>query len=343
MKKLILLSCIATSVMYADIANQTQEQQQKSESSRQQNTRSETKSDTSSITKNQGSEKSINNTLSRSLTETRNATSSVSKNKNGAWSISVNPIPHLLQKLREMGWYSQAFFLKNSDIGTAYYADEDEEIIDLTAKSYYESKASMRGKMNHNQVKKIEKAINTLYYTGTVVDRALKIMSTYYTPDDINLDGMAEAAIKQAYNETKHKWINIYNCTYGGDANTYTCNDGEYVIMLTSSVPQLIKTGTVYYSAEKIGFGTPNLTISFATNSSQAIDKLVQDSQSKQVAQAVRDYVSDLRSKGQSKVASEIESAFIEKALTTNVSNTASATIQAINSGSPISVLKIFQ
>jgi hypothetical protein len=44
-----------------------------------------------------------------------------------------------------------------------------------------------------------------------------------------------------------------------------------------------------------------------------------------------------------SEQASAIKQRFIEKAMTTNVSQNTQAAVQAINSGSPTAVLKVFQ
>lgn len=347
MKKVLLLSLVAiTTLLQADLSNSTQKQDQQSQSTKQNQQKSINQSDTRSLTQNQGSENSINKSLTDTLTNTRSITQSVNKSQTGNWSININPVPYVLMQLRNHGWDRRAFFLTNKDIGTSYSyadADDDEEVIDLNKKAYYEAKASTRGNMQRSQVVKLQEIITLLNYTGAIADKAISYMNKYNNPDSTDIENLAYAALKKAVQEVPAKRVDIQQCSYGGNNDTYTCNNGEYTISLTNSVPTLLKNGVPYYSAERIGFSTPSLTLSFATSTSEAMSKLMQDSQSRAVAQAVRDYTSRLKSQGQSDTASKIESAFVEKALTTNVSNTATATVQAINSGSPTAVLKIFQ
>lgn len=344
MKKILMLGIVASSFLFADISNNTQRQEQQSESQRTQEQRGTTQSDTKSIIQNRGDEQSINRSLSKTLSETRSATQSVSKSKNGNWSITLNPVPYILMQLRSSGWDERAFFLRNSDIGTSFYIDEDEYIIDMNKKAYTEAKASTRGKMEFSQIAKLKEVITLLNYTGAVADQAISHINKFNEPDATNIENMARKALTQALKEVKKQSINIYNCNYGGSNDVYVCNNGEYTLALgQAGVPSLLKNGVPFYSAERIGFSTPSLTLSFATSTSEAMSKLIQDSQTRAVAQAIREYTSHLKSSGQSEVATKIENAFVEKALSTNVSNTASATITAINSGSPTSVLKIFQ
>jgi len=346
MKKVLILSLVAiTTLLQADISNNTQKQDQQSEATREQRQKSINQSDTKSLTQNQGSENSINQSLTDTLTSTRSVTQSINKSKTGNWSISINPVPYVLMQLRDNGWDRRAFFLTNKDIGTSYYyADNnDEEIIDLNKKAFNEAKASTRGKMKRSQVAKLQEIITLLNYSGAIADRAISHMNKFNNPDATDIENIAFNALKKAIKEVPVKKVDIHQCSYGGNNDTYTCNNGEYTVSLTSSVPTLLKNGVPFYSAERIGFSTPSLTLSFATSTSDAMSKLAQDSQTKAVAQAVREYTSYLKSHGQNDTASRIESAFVEKALTTNVSNTATATVQAINSGSPTAVLKIFQ
>jgi len=344
MKKLLLLGIVSSSFLFADISNNTQRQEQQSQSQRTQQQKGTTQSDSKSITKNRGDEQSINRSLSKTLSETRSATQSVSKSKNGNWSITLNPVPYVLMQLRSNGWDKRAFFLTNSDIGTSFYVDEDEYIIDMNKKAYTEAKASTRGRMERSQIAKLEEIITLLNYTGAVADQAISHINKFNEPDAVNIEITVKKALDKAFREIKKQNINIYNCNYGGSNDVYVCNHGEYTLALgQAGVPSLLKNGVAFYSTERIGFSTPTLTLSFATSTSEAMSKLSQDSETRAVAQAIREYTSNLKSSGQSEVATKIENAFVEKALTTNVSNTASATITAINSGSPTSVLKIFQ
>jgi len=343
MKKTIVISMLTLSVLQADLSNSNQVQDQKSEAQRQQDQKSINKSDSKSITKNRGDESSINKSLTKTLTDTRSITKSINKSKNGSWSINLNPVPYVLMQLREHKWDRRAFFLRNSDIGTDYFYDDDEDIIDLNKKAFYEAKSATRGGMKRSQVKKLKEIIEVLDYTGAIADSAISHMNDFNHPDATNIKDLSLFALSKAINEIKPKNIDIYQCNYGGNNNIYVCNHGEYTVALgDAGMPSLIKNGVPYYSAERIGFSTPSLTVSFATSTSEAMSKLIQDSESRAVAQMIREYVSHLQSNGQSEVASKIESAFVEKALTLNVSRTATATVAAINSGSPTAVLKVF-
>jgi len=343
MKKIIAISLIVATSLFADLSTSTQKQEQKSESLRQQEQRGKTEQLTHNKQLNQGKEKSISKNITQTLSKIRSSTHTVSKSSSGTWRIELNPIPYILMKMRDLGWNEKAFFLTNSDIGTSYYVGDDEDIIDLDAQSYYENKAKMRGRLDEKTTKKVSYYINLLSYTGAVADRAANLMKHYPKASFDNIEKLAEVAVYKAYKEIKPKRINIYECRFGGNNDTYTCNNGQYTLMLTSSVPTLLKNGTAYYSSANIGFTKPTLTISFATNTNDALSKLEQDQKSASVAKMIREYTSKLESEGKTEIAQKIKNKFIEKALTENVSNTSTAVVNAINSGSPIAVLNIFK
>jgi hypothetical protein len=343
MKKQIIISLLLASSLLADLSNQTSKQKSEQESERNSEQKSINQSDTKTLQESRGSENSDVKTVTKNLSEIKSFTKSVTKSKSGNWSVNINPIPYILMEMRTLGWDRRAFLLKNSDLGTTYFMDSKEEIIDLNAKAFAETKAQTRGKMSKQQIAKIQNTIELLYFSGEVADKASSLMQNFYDPNIKNINELAKQAVHKAYNNTEPKRFNISSCNYGGSNDVYTCNDGEFTIVLTSSVPTLLRNGAPYYSAERIGFNTPSLTISFATNDSDAMSKVEQDSESRSVAQAVRQYTAHLEQQGQSEVASKIKTAMIEKALTSNLSTTASATVQAINSGSPTAVLKIFQ
>ncbi|QOG13045.1 hypothetical protein [Arcobacter sp. FWKO B] len=350
MKKIVLTSLIASNLLLADLTTTVTKQDQQSESTKEQLQKSINKALTDTESKSRGDENSINKSLSKSLTETRSVTQNATQSKTGTWSVTINPVPYVLMQLRQNGWDKRAFFITNQELGTSYYLDdnEDDGIIDLNKKSYVEAKASTRGKMSKEQLKKIEEVVNILHYTGTVAEHAINNMNKYHNPDTTNIEDLALKAVIEATKKVKHRYINLYKCNYGGSNDVYVCNDSEYTLSLSQvgasvGIPSLLKNGVAYYSADKIGFSTPTLTLAFANTTSEAMSKLLQDSESSAVAQAVREYTSTLRSQGQTKTASQIESAFVEKALTKNVNKDIAAVKQAIDSASPTSVLKIFQ
>jgi len=342
MKKQMLIPLLIASSLLADISNQTSKQKSEQDSQRKSEQKSVNQSDSKTLQDSKGSEDSDVKTITKNLSDIKSFTKSVTKSKTGNWSVNINPIPYILMEMRTLGWDSRAFSLRNSDLGTTYFLDDDEDIIDLNAKAYGEAKAQTRGSMSKKQLARLKDTIELLYFSGEVADKASSLMQNFYDPNIKNINDLAKSAVYKAYNSIKPKQFNIRNCNYGGSNDVYSCNDGEFTIALTSSVPTLLRNGAPYYSAEKIGFNTPSLTISFATNDSDAMSKVEQDTQSRSVALAIRQYTSHLEQQGQSEVASKIKTAMIEKALTSNLSNTANATIQAINSGSPTAVLRIF-
>jgi len=343
MKHLQILILIFSTILSADISNQSTNSKSTQKSDRQSTQKNINKTDTKSTNRTKAEEKSINQTLTKNISNIKSFTKSVSKTKTGNWQISINPIPYILMQMQNLGWNKKAFNLRNSDIGTSFFIDEDEEIIDLNAKAFTESKAQARGNMNNNQINKLNDIIDLLYYSGAVAERASNLMRGFHKADIININKLAQSAVYKAHKSIKPKHFDIYKCNYGGNNDIYNCNDSEFTVLLTNSVPTLLKNGVPFYSAEKIGFSTPSLVISFATNDNEALSKIEQDTQSKSVAKAIRAYTSYLEQHGQSKIASKIKTAMIEKAMTSNISNTANATIKAINSGSPTAVLRIFQ
>ena len=108
-------------------------------------------------------------------------------------------------------------------------------------------------------------------------------------------------------------------------------------------MPNLLINGYLYYSSSNIGFTKPTLTLSFATNLNQALSLLEQNAQTASIAKMIREYTQKLESEGKTKIANEIKSRFVEKALTININNQTNAIVNAINSGSPIAVLNIFK
>ena len=147
---------------------------------------------------------------------------------------------------------------------------------------------------------------------------------------------MQKNGIKKAY---------VYGCNFGGNLDTVSCqtNQGIFTLKLTDSVPNLLINGYLYYSSSNIGFTKPTLTLSFATNLNQALSLLEQNAETASIARMIREYTQKLESEGKTKIANEIKSRFVEKALTTNITTQTNAVVNAINSGSPIAVLNIFK
>jgi hypothetical protein len=116
-----------------------------------------------------------------------------------------------------------------------------------------------------------------------------------------------------------------------------------YILQIATDTPTLLVNGDFWYSQTKVAYKQLQITANYADSTSDALAKLEQTSQTAAVATAVRNYASALETRGQTKMANMIRNKFVEKALTNSESLNSQATIQAINSGSPTAVLKIFQ
>jgi hypothetical protein len=296
-------------------------------------------------TKNIGDEKSQSDTITKTLSETRTATQSVTRTQSGVWKVDLNPVVYFLKQLKQMGWPKEAFYLSPDKVGTSAFIDKNQRIINLNKKQAIDDSASMHGFLTEAQSKKVKESIQILYTTSILLETAINSFNTLHNEVTLlNIETKVKQAIWQAYIKLKNKNLNIdiYNCRYGGNKNIFTCNNGEWMLEINPSVPQLLRFGTAIYSANRIGHITPTLSFSIAQNDSEAMQIAQADSESKAVATMVREYTSQLRSKGQSEIANQIESKMIEKALSSNLSREAANVVHAISTGNPLSVLKIF-
>jgi len=252
-------------------------------------------------------------------------------------------------KLQHLGWDRQAFFLTNKDLGFNFVTGEgDDEIIDLNTKDFYTQKAQLRGKIGRDKLQKIQKLINILYVTGQLVDKTTTYLKHFPSLNFLDFRKKIDFALKKAYLDLQKngvKRVYLYSCNFGGNLDTISCqtDKGIFTLKLTDSVPNLLINGYLYYSSSNIGFTKPTLTLSFATNLNQALSLLEQNTETASITKLIREYCQKLESEGKTKIANEIKSRFVEKALTTNVITNTNAIINAINSGSPIAVLNIFK
>lgn len=342
--KIAILSFFVPLCLMANISNSSKKDNSQIESEKQSEQRSYQEQKSLSDTKSKGIEDSEQKAESETISKINSNTKSTTQTRTGSWEVKLNPVPFVFIQLRKSGWPREAFYLNNKDVGTSYTLDDDEEIIDNLKKNYYSNKAQMRGSISRENLKKIADTISLLNYTekiGTEIIKNLTSKGDTNTAD--NLEERILMALKKSYNENKYTKTDIYNCRFGGNSDTFTCNDGEYTLQLTQSVPVLLKNGAVVYSAEKLGYNTPLISLSYANSNSEALSMLEQDSKTSSLTKTVRRYTSHLNSIGEQAMAQEIESKFIEKALTKNITNSATAAVEAINSGSPTAVLKIFQ
>jgi hypothetical protein len=347
MKKIIFL--IFPYLLFADITTNSQKSIQKSKSEKEQIQKQQQLQHQKSKTLAHGKEKSLNKNVTNSISFIKSFNRTASKNASGTWSIQLNPIPYILMELQKLGWNKNAFFLTNKDLGFNFsYGRGDDEVIDLNAKEFYTQKAQIRGRIDRDKIKKIQKLINLLYVTGQLVDETATQLKHFPTLNFLDFRKKIDHAILNSYKKLRKNGVKnayIYNCNFGGNLDTISCNTdkGIFTLKLTDSVPNLLINGYLYYSSSNIGFTKPTLTLSFATNLNQALSFLEQNAETASITKIIREYTQKLESEGKTKIANEIKSKFIEKALTTNITNQTSAIINAINSGSPIAVLNIFR
>lgn len=347
MKKILgvsLVLSLCSTLTYADLSNSTRKDNSQSDSKRSQEQTSIQEQKSINNTKSQGIDDSSQKSTTQSLSTIHSNTKSVAHTKSEGWEIKTNPIPFILEQLRRAGIDRRAIYLTNKDIGTSYYVDENEEIIDNIKKNYYLSKATTRGVVSSDSLYRLKQIVSLLNYAGKISDKTIKILTVTPGENTIkNIEKRVVFALKQAIKEIRFENIEIYSCRFGGNNDIYTCNNGEYVVQLTTSVPILMRNGVPVFSAERIGYATPLISLTYANSTSDALSTLEQNSETASITKTVRNYTNYLRSVGETKIASGIESKFIEKAITNNVTNSVSALIPAINSGNPLAVLKIFQ
>lgn len=345
---LIVASFLTCNTVFAafgtDMSNQNSRSESNSDSRKNSVSTSKNQSVTTSETNNKGDETSRTDTITRNLTETSTATKSVTRSSNGAWSISLSPVAYLFIQLKQLGWDRDAFNLTPKDLGVSYFVDDDDEIVDVSKKRYQASKAEMQSKLTSTQQQKISKVIKTLYVTSQLLERAIgNLTSSKANLDLSNIKDFAGDAITRAYNAGGVIVPEIYNCRWGGNQNTFTCNDGEWTLIINPSIPQLLHFGTAVYSANQVGHATPMLTITIASNDSDAFSIAGADSRSKATADAIRAYTSKLKSEGKSDVASKITQASLERAFTNGLNKNHNEVMQAINGNSPSQLLSILK
>jgi len=345
--RIISLVILLLSLSFADIGNQISKNKSEQNTIRKSKQTSNQNSASTTKSKTKGNEKSTSTTVSNTLSKIMSLNHTVSKTANSSWNITLNPIPYILSELRYMGWSKKSFFITQNDIGAIdYIVDDDEEYGELqnTGKMQaVQSRASNRHRLGRKEIENLQKFINLLYYTAKVVENSTQNLQSFPSMSIEEFENRVKRAVLVAYKNTITNPIYIRNCNFAGDINSYSCNDGKYTLVLTNSFPNLYINGAPYYSATSVGFINPTLNISFATNTNEAFSKLAQNQDSNSITGMVRDYTSKLIQKGHSEIATKIRNKFVEKSLNHGVNANATTMVQAINSGSPMAVLKLFQ
>lgn len=345
---IICCSLLFTSLCLADVSTSTQKNQNEQKSLRDSKQTNEQESNTVSKTIGDGIEKSNAQTITNTLNRLQSSSSTITQTANGTLGLNVNPISYMLDELRNMGWNPKAFFLTFDDLGIGSYvtAQDDRygELQDLGRLEGMRNEASRQKKLSQEQSMRIGNYAALLYNTAELIKNAMMIMQSYPSIHIEDFETVARDSLRKAYKSTQPTRLNIGICNYGSaDLNSYTCENGRFTLVLTNGIPNLLVNGTAYYSSTTIAHITPTLNVSYASSTQDAFTKLTQSQQSNSIAKSIRDYTNKLEQQGQSKTASQIKSKFVEKSLTTGVTQNANAVISAINSGSPTAVLKIFQ
>jgi len=345
--KIILIILLCFMGLNADVSNQVTKSGTQQNTKKQSNQISNNKTKSINKTVGKGAEKSNSKTISQTLSKISSINHSITKSINGNWNITLNPIPYVLETLRGLGWNKKSFWLTQDDIGAVDYiiADDDEygELQNVNKLQAIQSEAQNRKRIGKAQTIKLERYISLLYNTANITAKAIKILQNYPDLQIENFNYKVKEAVFRAYKSTRGKKIIFTKCNYAGDTNSYSCDYGRYTLILTNALPNLLIDGAPYYSHNSMAFLTPSISISFATSTSNAFSKLAQNQQSNTIAGMIRDYTNKLEQRGESETATRIKNLFVEKTLNNSITHNTSAIVDAINSGSPLAVLKIFQ
>ncbi len=347
MEKIVILILATASFVLADLNTNVQKQESKQHSYRYSDQKSLQNQKSFSKNETIGKEKSISKNLSKTFSNISTLNKTVSFNENSGWSVSINFTSFLINELRKLGWNEKAFFITNDDLGlNDFVVAEDEEwgsIYNLGKKEALEAEAKYRKKLDKRKTAKVAYYINLLYYTGNVIKNAIYELRKYQRINFDNIEYLSRQAIINAYKRTRRRKIRVRNCHFAGNTDTITCKSGLYTLALTPFIPNLYVNGALWYSANEIASMRPVITLSFSKSNTEALSKLEQIQSTKTVAKLIRDYTQKLRQKGETQLAQRIESKFIEDTLTKGKTRSVNSVLNAISSGSPIAVLKLFQ
>ena len=133
--------------------------------------------------------------------------------------------------IRDRGWNEKSFWLTQADIGTLdYIVDSDEEFGELENVDKFQAtqnRAISRGKLSRSQTMKLQKYINLLYYTAKLVEKTSILLQNFPTLNIYSLENSVKQTLLKAYKQTKVRPINIKSCYYGGDINSFSCDNGK--------------------------------------------------------------------------------------------------------------------
>ncbi len=343
----IALFCLVEQPVFAmsSAEQRTEKQKQDQKTTREQQQRSKQQQMSRSEQKSKGNEKSLSRTATQTFNRIQSNTKTATRSESGAWQVTINPISFILREMRALGWDKRAFFIKNEDLGVSYHVQgrASSGIIDMNKKNFMEANSRMHAQLGPDVVENLEFYISLLNYTGEVASAAADNMRQFPIPGLNEIEDHARRAVTAAARDIKGEMLNIYDCHYAGSIQDFRCNNGEYTLKLTDSIPILKKQGVPFFSGTDVGFTKPTLTVSLSESTRQALSMLEQQQETASIARMIRDYTQKLRSKGKTETAQRIQNAFVEKAMTESKNLSTTATAQAINSGSPMNVLNIFK
>ena len=346
MKRAVLISLIGATVLFADLTTNVQNQQSKQHQMRKSDQKSLQSQKSFTDNKSIGNEKSVSKNLTKSFNSIKSLQKSISYNQSDGWGVTINFASYFLKELRKQHYNRKAFFLTNRDLGMTDYITAESDrwgsIYNLGKKEAMELEATYRHGLDKRKTKKVAKYINLLYNTGNIIKNAILQLRSQKVSFD-NVRELSRQALSKAKRSTRRERLRIRGCNYGGNTNSVVCNSGEYTIELTNSIPKLYVNGNIWYSAYEIAGMKPTLTLNFSKNNSEAMSKLEQMQSTRSVAKMIRDYTQRLKQKGQTRIAQQIESRFIEDTLSNGKTKSVNSVVNAINSGSPIAVLNIFK
>jgi len=343
----VIIIFMMTVFAFCDVSVQTNKNQTEQDVKRQQEQMSNQTTKNRSRIINKGREKSSSQTATRTQSNIDSKSSVSSMSINTEWSENINPIPYLLNGLRELGWDRRCFFLSQDDIGSVDFIvardDEYGTLQNVGKLQAAKNNAETRQRLGRKQIMRLRSIINQLYFTAELLKNAVGILKNTSGISADNFKEKAKQALRLAYQRTRTEPPSFRDCHFGGNINTYICGYGKYTLVLTPAMPNLYINGGLYYSSSQAGYNNQTLKVSIVSSHSQSVSSTTQTQNSKSVASIIRDYTSKLEQEGRSDIATKIKNKFIEKSLTNSLSTNRQALVQAINSGSPISVLKIFK
>lgn len=349
MKKLIVtlstMAVLASGVMASSSIDQKAEQRRDESQSQ---TNSLQKQEQDSISKmrqeSRGQETSQNREIRNSLSTVRSATQNVSRIKDNKIQLTLNPIPILFEILAQDPQLQYLFFVTNQEIGTDTYYNGDPEIIDNLKKNWQEGQRSNRGAMDKEAVRKINAYLNDYYLLSIVLAEIVNEMQNMNLTLG-NIYPVSMELMEKAFKTVPFQQrIVLHGCNYAdtGMHDIYNC-DRTWSFQLTGDVPIIAKYGKVIFSKDHIDGIQAQLQVSAGSSINDSYQTALNMNQDYVLTNAMRQYVGKLEQEGQTKTANQIKQAVTQKAYTTGLNTVSNSATQAINSGNPLAVLKVFQ